>query len=87
MSSREGHHAEPIRPSEDAKVEDVCGGGSDDEYDRDMQDEERIVLGDEEYRAHVQRPEAEGDSDGEEPLAKKEATNVKTPRREDIIEH
>ena len=81
MSSRKGHHAEPIRPSEDAKVEDVCGGGSDDEYDRDMQDEERVIIGDEEYRSHVQRRDAEGDSDGEEPLEKKEATNVNSQKR------
>ena len=80
MSKESCNRETPVRPHEVNTMASELEA-------RRQSDSERLVLEDVEYRDWVEGPEGEGDGDAQEPLTRKMASNVKTPKKSEIEEH
>ena len=80
MSIESCNHEIPVRPPEDINT-------TVSEMEARRKDDEDLVLNDAEYRDWVEGPEEEGGGDAQEPLERKIACNVKTPKKSEIEEH
>ena len=69
-------HEQPVRPQ--VEINTIAS-----ELEARRQEEERVVLEDVEFRDWVDGP-ADEDGDTQEPLARKLASNVKTPTKTEI---